>query len=340
MCEFFSAISDGKGRVEFFRVEDIAKEMARGNPECYDWNSHTSISHFIGLSPKDEDVWNKWEYDINTRVLKADTLVTTKDDVAVKREIRKYFKGKDTGYMVNLYNSNTGNYNTGNYNTGHYNTGNRNTGYYNTGHYSTGDCNTGNYNTGNYNTGNRNTGNYNTGNYSTGYYNTGDYNTGNYNTGHYNTGNRNTGHSNTGNYNTGHYNTGDYNTGNYNTGNYSTGNRNTGMFNTAEPMMRLFNQDLNITVSEFYGTVAMPDIYDIESVVFVPTPKMTSKEKKANPNHIATGGFLKVLDYKKAWKKFWKETTKTNRKKFVNLPNFDKKIFREITGIIVRKTDL
>ncbi len=35
MCKFFSACSDGKGNVIFFKAEDVVKEMAKGNPKGY-----------------------------------------------------------------------------------------------------------------------------------------------------------------------------------------------------------------------------------------------------------------------------------------------------------------
>ena len=251
MCVFFSCISDGKGRVEFFKPEEIASEMTKGNPETYNWNSHTSIAHFRGLTPLQEDTWNKWEYNTETKQLRKDTLNTTDDSVKVKKAVRKYLKGKDLGWLRNLYV--------------------RNSGYRNSGYRNSGDCNSGNYNSGNYNSGDCNSGNY-----------------------------------------------------------------NSGMFNTTEPKMRLFNQDLDMTISKFYSSFSLPNALKSAHVVFVSTAKMTPKEKKAYPNHKTIGGYLKTLGYKEVWRKFWKETSKANRKKFLTLPNFDKKIFREITGIIVR----
>jgi hypothetical protein len=58
-----SCISDGKGKVLFFKVEDIVKIMTQCNPDNYEWNSHTSIAYFNGIKGKNEDKWNKWEYD-------------------------------------------------------------------------------------------------------------------------------------------------------------------------------------------------------------------------------------------------------------------------------------
>ena len=62
---------------------------------------------------------------------------------------------------------------------------------------------------------------------------------------------------------------------------------------------------------------------------------MTEEEKKENPTYKTTGGYLKTLEYKEAWAVFWRKTSEENRKKFLALPNFCPKIFKEITGIDV-----
>ena len=231
MCTFFSAISDGLGNVRFFTPEDIVGQMAIGNPKSYNWNSHTSIAHFNGLLPKQEDMWNKWEYNVSTKKLRQDSLVAIDDSKKVKRVIVAYLKDKDIGWLQNIYNRNSGD---------------RNSGYYNSGYYKS------------------------------------------------------------------------------------------GWFNTDEPKMRIFNTDLDITVSEFYQKNNLPSI-NCNIIKFVTENKMTTTEKKKYPNYKTIGGYLKVLDYKVAWKKFWKETTQESRKLFLNLPNFDAKIFKEITGIAIKE---
>ena len=130
MCKFMSVNSNGKGGVKFFKVEDIAKIMAEGNKENYNWNSHTSIAHYYG---HDEDRWNKWEYDPYKKELVADSLVTENDKAVVKEAIEEYLKNKDVGYLRNLYNRNSGDMNSGDWNSGDMNSGNRNSGYMNSG---------------------------------------------------------------------------------------------------------------------------------------------------------------------------------------------------------------
>ena len=62
---------------------------------------------------------------------------------------------------------------------------------------------------------------------------------------------------------------------------------------------------------------------------------MTEEEKKQNPKFHVSGGYLKTLSYKKAWKEVWDKLSNDSRQQFLNLPNFDKDIFEDITGIKV-----
>jgi hypothetical protein len=150
-------------------------------------------------------------------------------------------------------------------------------------------------NTGNQNTGNRNTGNENTGNQ-----NTGDWNTGNRNTGNWNTGNWNTGD-----WNTGNWNTGDWNTGNWNTGDWNTSDRNTGFFNT-KPISTILVFNVETSVDE-WGSCEKPNF-----IYF---------------NLVGCG------DYKKSFIASFNKTTKSDVELLLKLPNFDYKVFEEISGI-------
>lgn len=133
MCKFFSAISNGKGRTLFFKVEQIAEIMANGNKENYAFNSHTSIARFNGINGKEEDKWNKWEYDTKEKILKVDSLVTFSDREDVQQKIEEYLKDKDLIYLQNMYNGNSGNRNSGHWNSGDRNSGNGNSGDWNSG---------------------------------------------------------------------------------------------------------------------------------------------------------------------------------------------------------------
>ena len=212
------------------------------------------------------------------------------------------------------------------------NEGNDCTGLCNTGDWNTGNWNTGDYNTGNRNTGNRNTSNWNTGDWNTGNWNTGDYNTGNRNTGNWNTGNWNTGNRNTGDYNTGNRNTGDWNTGDWNKTNYSTG-----LFNTKEQKIYIFDKPSNWTLNDWFKSSVRSILnWNFELTVWIYEENMTKEEKKENPTYKTTGGYLKKFTFEEACKNMWNCLTEEEKNiVMTKLPNFDKDIFKEITGIEV-----
>jgi len=50
------------------------------------------------------------------------------------------------------------------------------------------------------------------------------------------------------------------------------------------------------------------------------------------------GGYLKVYEYEEAWRNWIEESTEEQRQAILDIPQFDEKIFKEITGLI--KKDL
>ena len=212
-----------------------------------------------------------------------------------------------------------------------------NTGVFNTGHWNTGNCNTGNWNTGSWNTGDRNTGDWNTGYHNTGSQNTGDWNTGNRNTGYHNTGYQNAGDWNTGSCNAGDRNTGVFNTGYQNTGDWNTGgfnkcNRSTGFFNTQERTITIFNKDSGMTYDEFYRSKYC-DALNSAPFVLTEWHKFTEAEKNDSIIRQSIGGKLISYTYEEACANWWKLLSNEAKETIQNIPNFDAKIFKEITGI-------
>ena len=140
-------------------------------------------------------------------------------------------------------------------------------------------------------------------------------NAGNKNKGNRNAGNRNKGDRNTGDWNTGNWNTGDWNVGNCNTGNRNAGNCNTGdwntidysngCFNTIEAKIYLFNQLSSWTLSDWLKSEA----------------RYILNQMQGN-------------DKRQDW---WDNLSDDDKKEVLNLPNFDKEIFKQITGIEVEK---
>ena len=211
-----------------------------------------------------------------------------------------------------------------------------NTGYGNSGHSNTGSFNSGNWNSGNWNSGNDNSGNRNTGNDNIGNHNTGSWNTGSFNSGHSNSGNQNSGDYNTGDNNSGNQNSGDYNTGDNNTGNYNTGNWNAGIFNTgACEYTFAFNQLVKKQDLECLPSIPF---LRFKLVEWIPEKHMLPEEKEQHPKYATAGGYLKKYAYKEAFRKSFENAKRLpdwpeQLKRLKALPNFNFKIFEEISGI-------
>jgi hypothetical protein len=188
--------------------------------------------------------------------------------------------------------------------------------------------NVGHSNTGHWNTGHSNTGHRNTGRRNTGHSNTGHSNTGDWNTGHSNTGDWNTGHSNTGDWNTGHWNTGHSNTGHWN-----TGDSNTGYFNTITPdEVLVFNKPCS---RKEWENASVPSWLFFNLTEWIDFSDMTTEEKENYPEASRQGGYLKKYDYKEAFKLSYKKASKNEQEAIKKLPNWDKNVFFEISGIMI-----
>ena len=187
------------------------------------------------------------------------------------------------------------------------NSGNRNSGYWNSGDWNSGDCNSGDCNSGYWNSGNRNTS---------------DWNSGSCNTGSYNTGNCNTGNHNTGNHNTGDWNAGDFSNG---------------CFNTVEQKIHLFNKPSEWTYRDWLDSEAHHLLWQIPSKVlgYVSLKNMTDVEKAAHPEAKTTGGYLKELNNSECAVSWWRSLDQHEKNIIMSIPNFNREIFKEITGIDV-----
>ena len=218
--------------------------------------------------------------------------------------------------------------NTGKGCTGRCNGGDWNSGYRNSGDYNSGDCNSGHRNSGHWNGGGWNSGSNNNGTGNTGYCNSGNRNSGDYNSGDYNSG-----HYNSGNYNSGHYNSGNYNSGDWNKTNFSSG-----CFNTVEPKIYLFNKPSEWTYRDWVNSEARYLLGQIPSdrLKYVYSIQMMDEEKKEHPYAETTGGYLKKVCVSQADRaNWWKSLNAEEKEIILNIPNFNKAIFKEITGIDV-----
>lgn len=134
-------------------------------------------------------------------------------------------------------------------------------------------------------------------------------------------------------------NTGNCNTGNYNTGDYNTGDCNTGLFNTDEPNARLFNKISNVKMSDIdIGRINyilnFIDKRDVK-LIWKYTEDMTAEEKEKYPEYTTTGGALMKIEVKVNVQEEWEKVRQDDKDFIKSLPNFDKDIFYECTGIKV-----
>ena len=150
-----------------------------------------------------------------------------------------------------------------------------------------------------------------------------------------NTGLFNTGDGNTGNKNTGYGNTGNRNTGNRNTGYGNTIDGSNGVFCTEPDMnIRIFNRPSGMSLRDFYRSRYYEALCSAPFMLTEWIP-YTEEEKKADPEKEMIGGYLKEYTMKEAWANWWGEMSEEDKKIVQDIPNFDAKIFKEITGIEV-----
>jgi len=197
--------------------------------------------------------------------------------------------------------------------------------------------NTGKGCTGLCNSGNRNSGDWNSGDCNSGDWNSGNWNSGNRNSGDWNSGNRNSGDWNSGNWNSGNRNSGDWNSGNRNSGDWNKTNFSNGCFNTVEPKIYLFNKPSEWTYRDWLNSEARYLLNQIPGDVleYIWLDNMTDEEKAAYPEAETTGGYLKVLDNSECAVIWWRGLSDRQKNIIAAIPNFDKAIFKEITGIDV-----
>lgn len=133
--------------------------------------------------------------------------------------------------------------------------------------------------------------------------------------------------------NTGNRSTGDCSTGDWSTGDWSTGNYSTGHFSTIDYSgYGAFNQHCT---HEEWETAIKPKFIFFRLTEWIPEENMTKEEKGGNPQYETAGGYLKIFDYKEAWRNAWDSATNEDKELLYKLPNFDKAVFKEISGIDV-----
>ena len=158
-------------------------------------------------------------------------------------------------------------------------------------------------------------------------------NAGNGCTGMGNSGNRNSGNWNSGDGNSGNWNSGDWNSGDWNSCSYSSG-----CFNTIEHKMFLFNKLSDWTYHDWIRSDARRVLSRIphRHLEQVSYDSMSDTEKEANPEVKTTSTFLRMVDNPDV-QNWWRSISDEDKKAILSIPNFNKAIFKEITGVDVDK---
>ena len=180
------------------------------------------------------------------------------------------------------------------------------------------------------NSGDRNSGNCNSGDRNSGNWNSGDRNSGDRNSGNWNSGNCNSGDRNSGDWNSGDRNSGDRNSGDWNKTNFSNG-----CFNTEEPKIFLFNKPSDWTYRDWLNSDARYLLNQIPRNVvdWIYSDDMTDEEKEQHPECEVVGGYLKLLDESGCGQLWWDSLSERYKNIIKAMPNFDKEIFEDVTGI-------
>ena len=76
-----------------------------------------------------------------------------------------------------------------------------------------------------------------------------------------------------------------------------------------------------------------------DDICWIYSEDMTDEEIKEHPEHETTGGFLRTQNKLSERQPWWKRLDERRKKEVKSIPNFDAKIFKEITGIDVSEDE-
>ena len=97
----------------------------------------------------------------------------------------------------------------------------------------------------------------------------------------------------------------------------------------------MFNKPSGWSYRDWLHSEAMELLNSIPRnvVEWIRTSEMTEEEKEAYPTYATTGGYLKVLDESECAQIWWDSLTDDQKHIIRGMPNYNKKIFEQITGI-------
>ena len=129
------------------------------------------------------------------------------------------------------------------------------------------------------------------------------------------------------------------NSGNRNSGDWNKTSFSNGCFNTVEPKIYLFNKPSEWTYRDWLNSKARRILNKIpaEILEWIWLSDMTDEEKQLHPEAEITNGYLKVLDTSNCNLIWWRGLSAAEKLEIMKMPNFDKAIFKEITGIDISK---
>lgn len=135
--------------------------------------------------------------------------------------------------------------------------------------------------------------------------------------------------------NAGLCNSGDWNSGNRNSGDWNKTNFSNGCFNTEEPKIFLFNKPSDWTYRDWLNSDARYLLNQIPRNVvdWIWSDDMTDEEKEQHPEYEVVGGYLKILDESECGQLWWDSLSERYKNIIKAMPNFDKEIFEDVTGI-------
>lgn len=135
--------------------------------------------------------------------------------------------------------------------------------------------------------------------------------------------------------NLGKGNAGLWNSGNRNSGDWNKTNFSNGCFNTEKPKIFLFNKPSDWTYRDWLNSDARYLLNQIPRniVDWIWSDDMTDEEKEQHPEYEVVGGYLKILDESECGQLWWDSLSERYKNIIKAMPNFDKEIFEDVTGI-------
>ena len=96
-----------------------------------------------------------------------------------------------------------------------------------------------------------------------------------------------------------------------------------------------FNKPSTWSLEDWYRSEARSLMNQISKdvVEWICEEDMTDEEKAEYPTYKTTGGYLKVLDESECGQIWWDGLSENDRDIIRALPNFDREIFENVTGI-------